>query len=112
MSRSSSDFVPDLEDDISVSMSEDELEEQRNLGADDGDDAEPFNPNACRDLDADTCDDCSVGTDDFGPLPDNDIANDGLDTDGDLYCDEGADLDDDNDGADCVSSASARPPRP
>ncbi|TDI47473.1 MAG: hypothetical protein E2P01_06890, partial [Acidobacteria bacterium] len=52
-------------------------------------DSDPFNPNVCRDLDADTCDDCSSGTDD--------PANDGPDFDLDGACDAG-DLDDDNDG--------------
>ena len=38
-----------------------------------------------------------VGTDGFGPLPDNDPANDGTDTDSDGQCDAG-DPDDDGDG--------------
>ena len=49
------------------------------------------------DIASDTCDDASVGVDDFGPLPDADPANDGTDTDGDGQCDAG-DPDDDNDG--------------
>ncbi|MFQ5671329.1 MAG: thrombospondin type 3 repeat-containing protein, partial [Acidobacteriota bacterium] len=40
--------------------------------------------------------DCAVGVDGFGPLPDSDPANDGLDTDGDGMCNVG-DPDDDND---------------
>ncbi|MDX2361074.1 MAG: T9SS type A sorting domain-containing protein [Crocinitomicaceae bacterium] len=60
-------------------------------------DVDPLNPDLCQDLDGDGCDDCSVGTDDFGPLPDNLPATDGLDTDGDGLCDSG-DPDDDNDG--------------
>ncbi len=49
----------------------------------------PTNPDVCGDSDADTCDDCSLGTDDFGPLPDSDPANDGPDGDGDGACDAG-----------------------
>ena len=45
----------------------------------------------------DSCDDCFVGTDDLGPLADNDPANDGADFDGDGQCDAG-DTDDDDDG--------------
>ena len=56
-----------------------------------------LDPLACTDSDADTCDDCAVGVDQFGPLADNDPANDGLDTDIDGLCDAG-DPDDDNDG--------------
>jgi hypothetical protein len=43
----------------------------------------------CGDSDSDSCDDCAVGTDDFGPLPDFDPANDGADADGDGTCDAG-----------------------
>ncbi|GLR19450.1 hypothetical protein GCM10007940_40660 [Portibacter lacus] len=70
-----------------------------NDGVLDVNDSDPLNPNICQDLDGDGCDDCSVGTDDFGPLPDFDIANDGTDTDGDGICDSG-DLDTDGDGCD------------
>jgi hypothetical protein len=58
-------------------------------GVCDEDDYDPLNPFVCRDVDADTCDDCSSGT--------NDPANDGADTDGDGQCDAG-DPDDDDDG--------------
>ncbi|PLX06541.1 MAG: hypothetical protein C0596_14515, partial [Marinilabiliales bacterium] len=68
-----------------------------NDGVEDGLDIEPLNPDACQDADGDGCDDCSVGTDDFGPLADNLPLMDGLDTDGDGICDAG-DADDDNDG--------------
>ena len=76
----------------------------------DGSDLAPLNPDVCEDSDLDTCDDCSVGTDNFGPLPDNDPLNDGPDADADGICDAGdldtdgdgigdnADTDDDNDG--------------
>jgi spore coat protein A len=60
-------------------------------------DSDPANPDICQDTDVDSCDDCAVGTDNFGPLPDNDPANDGTDTDGDGQCNTG-DADDDNDG--------------
>lgn len=55
----------------------------------DNDDDDPFNAQVCRDVDADTCDDCTSGSD----AP----SNDGTDTDGDGLCDFG-DADDDNDG--------------
>ena len=50
----------------------------------------------CGDADADLCDDCAVGTDNAGPLPDFDVNNDGLDTDTDGLCNVG-DPDDDDD---------------
>jgi hypothetical protein len=68
-----------------------------NDGVADAADPMPFNPDVCGDSDGDTCDDCAVGADDFGPLPDADPANDGLNTDTDVLCDAG-DFDDDNDG--------------
>lgn len=68
-----------------------------NDGVDDGADVDALDPTRCRDADGDGCDDCAVGTDGFGPLPDFDSANDGLDTDSDGLCDSGDD-DDDNDG--------------
>ena len=58
-------------------------------GVPDTDDAAPDDPNVCRDVDTDTCDDCSGGFDNpFG---------DGPDFDGDGQCDTG-DPDRDNDG--------------
>jgi len=68
-----------------------------NDGVVDANDPEPLNPFVCGDSDGDTCDDCNVGNDGFGPLADIDNLNDGLDTDGDGICDAGDD-DDDNDG--------------
>jgi hypothetical protein len=62
-----------------------------NDGVADGSDPDPLDPDICGDSDGDTCDDCSVGTDDFGPLADNDPANDGVDSDGDGICDAGDD---------------------
>jgi hypothetical protein len=68
-----------------------------NDGVGDADDSDDANPNICRDTDADGCDDCAVGVDDFGPAADFNPANDGADDDGDGACDAG-DVDDDNDG--------------
>jgi probable HAF family extracellular repeat protein len=48
-----------------------------NDGVVDIDDPSPLDPDSCGSSDGETCDDCSVGTDDFGPLPDNNPANDG-----------------------------------
>jgi MYXO-CTERM domain-containing protein len=56
-----------------------------------------LNPMVCEDVDGDGCDDCVIGTDQFGPLADNLPSNDGLDTDSDGACDAG-DIDWDNDG--------------
>jgi subtilisin-like proprotein convertase family protein/C1A family cysteine protease/putative hemolysin len=58
----------------------------------DGEDADPLYEFVCQDLDADTCDDCSV-------LGQADVSQDGTDTDSDGACDAG-DPDDDNDGFD------------
>ena len=58
----------------------------------DGEDADPLDEFACQDLDADTCDDCSV-------LGQPDPSQDGTDTDSDGACDAG-DPDDDNDDFD------------
>ncbi len=68
-----------------------------NDGVLDNDDVAPLDPSICQDLDNDTCDDCSVGTDGFGALSDNNPANDGPDNDVDGVCDAG-DTDDENDG--------------
>ncbi|MEZ4401114.1 MAG: OmpA family protein [Kofleriaceae bacterium] len=65
-----------------------------NDGVLDAADSAPTNPNQCRDLDADSCDDCALtGANGSG----GNVANDGLDTDGDGACNAG-DADDDNDG--------------
>ncbi|MDA9864186.1 hypothetical protein N9C70_03870 [Flavobacteriales bacterium] len=69
-----------------------------NDGVLDGVDTAPLDPDVCADADGDGCDDCSIGTDGFGPLADNTPNNDGTDFDGDGLCDSG-DPDDDNDGA-------------
>jgi len=62
-----------------------------NDGVDDVDDSDPLDPLVCRDVDGDSCDDCSSGVD----AP----ANDGADFDQDGLCDQG-DPDDDNDTVD------------
>ena len=80
-----------------------------NDGIDDGTDPNDNNPDICGDVDMDMCDDCAIGTDDTGPLPDSDPNNDGPDMDGNGICDTNedrdgdgildvVDLDDDNDG--------------
>jgi MYXO-CTERM domain-containing protein len=68
-----------------------------NDGVIDGVDVAFTDPDLCADVDGDGCDDCSVGTDDFGPLADTLPLDDGPDADGDGQCDDG-DADDDNDG--------------
>ncbi|MGC4065514.1 MAG: hypothetical protein QM784_12880 [Polyangiaceae bacterium] len=77
-----------------------------NDGVLDAADSSPLNPLVCRDVDADTCDDCSVtGANGSG----GSISNDGADSDGDWQCNAG-DTDDDNDGvADSSDSASTNP---
>ena len=67
-----------------------------NDGVLDSGDPSPLDPFACGDIDADSCDDCSIGSDGLGPLPDTMPGNDGTDFDGDGLCDAG-DPDDDND---------------
>ena len=57
----------------------------------------PTDPAKCGDSDADTCDDCAVGVDQFGAMADNKPNADGLDSDSDGKCNAG-DTDDDNDG--------------
>jgi hypothetical protein len=88
-----SDGVPDSED-----------ADDDNDGITDDADTDPLDPFVCMDSDSDTCDDCAIGTDNFGPLADNNPLNDGVDTDGDGLCDAG-DPDADNDtfppGPDC-----------
>ncbi len=74
-------------------------------------DEAPANPNICLDADNDSCNDCAVGVDGFGPLADNDPSNDGADLDGDGICDlTDDDLDDDNvlnDVDNCPGTANA-----
>jgi len=60
-----------------------------NDGVEDSLDWGPLNPYACRDEDGDSCDDCAIGTDQYGVLSDATPANDGTDTDTDGFCDPG-----------------------
>ncbi len=60
-----------------------------NDGVLDVSDTDSLDPNTCEDVDNDGCDDCAVGSDDFGPNPDNLPDNDGVDNDGDGYCEAG-----------------------
>jgi YVTN family beta-propeller protein len=69
-----------------------------NDGVDDTNDLATLNPMVCRDLDADMCDDCSIGVDGLGPLSDFDTQNDGNDNDADGLCDIG----DNNDDGDTI----------
>ncbi len=62
-----------------------------NDGVDDPDDDAPLDPHVCRDIDIDTCDDCSqnpASTPPFAPYT-PDITDDGPDSDGDGLCDAG-----------------------
>jgi|GEM_PF-5950494 len=73
-----------------------------------GNDGNPLDPFTCQDLDADNCDDCLNG-DGFGPQPDSNTSDDGVDTDSDGLCDSG-DPDLDNDGV--VNAADPEPLSP
>jgi outer membrane protein OmpA-like peptidoglycan-associated protein len=69
-------------------------------------DSAPADPNACKDTDADTCDDCVItGANGSG----GSVTNDGLDTDSDGSCNAG-DPDDDNDGV--LDGADSEPLNP
>ncbi len=64
-------------------------------GVVDGEDTDPNDPRVCRDVDNDTCDDCSItGADGSG----GDVDNDGPDANNDGICDAGQDIDSDGDG--------------
>ncbi len=80
-----------------------------NDGVADAMDVMPVDPTMCADVDLDSCDDCTVGNDRFGPAPDNLPAADGLDTDGDGGCNAG-DVDDDNDGVADLTDPNATNP--
>src|SRR6185436_14208986 len=77
-----------------------------NDGVLDAADSAATNPLLCRDLDVDSCDDCSVtGADNSG----GSTSNDGLNSDSDTLCNAG-DPDDDNDGVlDAADSAATNP---
>jgi uncharacterized delta-60 repeat protein len=68
-----------------------------NDGVNDEVDKDDLDPFVCFDFDVDSCDDCSVGVDQFGPLDDSNVSDDGLDTDGNGQCNV-SDDDDDDDG--------------
>ena len=79
-----------FDDGATVNIVEYSLErDSDNDGVPDKRDADPLNPDICEDADQDGCDDCAIGTDDTGPLPDNDPADDGPDADADGICDAG-----------------------
>lgn len=78
---------PDYDED---GLCDDGEDDDDNDGILDADDLDPLNELSCQDLDADGCDDCSLGE---GATPDND----GDDFDADGLCDRG-DLDIDGDG--------------
>lgn len=82
--RYSLTLIPDADAD---GISDPDDEDDDNDGVLDVDDADPLNASVCRDEDADGCDDCSLGTDGFGPMPDFDPAMDGADGDVDGICD-------------------------
>lgn len=71
-------------DDDRIRDSEDDDDD--NDGVVDVDDSDPLDPMVCRDSDGDSCDDCSIGTDGFGPITDSDPLMDGTDDDEDGVC--------------------------
>jgi len=87
-----SDYNPDQTDTDGDGLGDVCDDDDDNDTVPDDQDADPLDEFACRDLDADTCDDCSV-------LGQPDVSQDGTDTDSDGACDA-SDPDDDNDGFD------------
>lgn len=81
MSAASTDFDGDGCND------EEEDSDDDNDGVADTPDPENENPGVCADVDDDGCDDCAIGVDGFGPLPDATPASDGPDFDADGICD-------------------------
>ncbi len=73
-----------------------EDDDQDNDGVPDADDTSPEDPSICQDSDQDGCDDCAIGSDDFGPMSDALPENDGPDSDGDGLCDSGDRCEGDN----------------
>ena len=71
--------------------------DQDNDGVLNAEDSDPLNPDVCRDIDFDLCDDCTIGSDGFGPLSDALPLFDGPDQDLDGLCNV-SDPDDDGDG--------------
>ncbi len=90
------DNCPDIANSEQIDTDGDTLgdacdDDDDNDGINDSLDLALLDASVCYDADGDGCDDCSVGTDGFGPLADNDTANDGADLDGDGLCDLGDD---------------------
>ncbi len=94
VTTSSTCVFPDTDGDGTPNISD---TDDDNDGVGDEADADPLNPDICEDSDSDSCEDCSIGTDNFGILADNTPLNDGTDTDSDGMCNAGDD-DDDDDG--------------
>ena len=67
--------TPSIDTD-SDGLCDDRDNDDDNDGVADGFDTDPLDPFVCEDMDYDGCDDCSIGVDGFGPLPDNDPNND------------------------------------
>ncbi len=77
------DGLPDFDSD---GLCNDRDSDDDNDGVNDGEDIAPLDPNRCRDLDIDTCDDCTnTGADNSGGDP----SNDGPDADLNGICDAG-----------------------
>ncbi|WP_410962439.1 hypothetical protein, partial [Salmonella sp. SAL4355] len=74
---------PDTDSDTVCNLSDNDDD---NDGRSDPNDPDDANPHACGDFDDETCDDCTVGADGFGPQGDAFTANDGPDTDSDGAC--------------------------
>ena len=97
--NSDEDSYPDSIDNCISIVNEDQLDtdndgmgdvcdsDDDNDGVADNSDLNSLDPSICRDMDADGCDDCSIGTDGFGPLADYDTSNDGPDYNSDGICD-------------------------
>ncbi len=105
------DTVPDIADNCLIVSNPDQVntddhglgdacdEDRDNDGIKNSSDQDVLDPRECVDTDADECDDCAIGQDGFGILPDHDPAKDGTDRDMDGTC-RATDPDDDGDGVD------------
>jgi uncharacterized protein (TIGR03382 family) len=60
-----------------------------NDGVEDEADFEPLFADVCADVDGDGCDDCAIGVDGMGPMPDFNPDNDGIDENNNGFCDVG-----------------------
>lgn len=111
--NSDGDSIPDYVDNCRDTDNEDQADtdgdgvgdacdpDSDNDGVPDAMDMAPGDPTVCLDADLDGCDDCALGNDGFGPLPDNDPESDGIDRDRDGICST-TDTDDDGDGIEDV----------